>query len=1099
MKSFFIPLLFLIFSNVLAQESYDPGAEIFIQNNTNDTIYVRFYPVGPLFNGHGHLQNCEYNLKSKDTSTIYRRRDHDPLYPLIYITGLDGYSYNNPYKNPVHTGYFGIPYQTGPASEYKNFLLLNHDGSWCDGNNILDGFFGYGNYVLEIYTYDENANQHDLKSTINIDWLDFNYDIPNSTNSADLYIYIFNISDPEDLDIRHKWDACNNCGPLGWNEPDTVSTFGPNSPLETPGLIQVWKQHKKKINGQWVGYNVPNVTKPPSKGESKSYYQFTDYPLDATNSLDIPSPYTLPSSLHVTPGDFKNAKVNIQHDINFRSGYSTNFSNSILELKENKTLTIPSTSGLSFSGSTSKLITNSGSSINFPAGFQLNFSNGASIDANTTNFTSSGTGNGIKLTNPNSSTINACTFNNAEKPLSIINDNSYHANKKHHITNNTFNLPTGANATCFTGRNLFKINFQNNTLNGHSSNTGDRGIFFSNIISPSTPSGDGEGAGPPESYDLKFVGNTIHNLTLGTMFINSASALAEINFLNNNYTGSKSNLVYGLNAIKTKGIFKNNKFLPNGNYYNFGMIFQMSNPDLHNNLMQSNGATLTLASSHPKMAPYLNANNQNVWNSGSNNLYSVNSDNIKIISPSHPVTDRGKNAFTSDHYHFNGYLSPNQQTTETFQYQSRENCWFPNSSASYNITTPDVAFNYLPVGTFCHDAPVAVDVIINDLGDGVYDTILISIPDSIAELEIDEMYYAQSQDLVNSGNYYNASQNLKWLVNDCMESEFRYSSLYDLYSYYERMDTSSNPGISYGLWNELYDYLLLKIEQYVEDYDFQDIAYNLSIMSQVNMQEYEDAMSKYEGIILEHPDPVQRLLASWDYDALIDLLDTSNYGQGGSMRDFNFENSTMAFAGKNFDDLEPVQKTIHQNYRERRIETERKREDRVNDLLRNEPNAQGNDLAEEMRKEGIKREIESRARMNMMQSRYLSREEKEKRMMEDIDLMVQLMGGNVKGMESPNFTPQIYKLEQNYPNPFNPSTIISFSIPVTSLVKLNVYDITGRLIKVLVNEIKDAGIHNITFDGSRLSSGVYFYKLEAGPSAGSGTNYNQTKRMVMIK
>jgi hypothetical protein len=91
-----------------------------------------------------------------------------------------------------------------------------------------------------------------------------------------------------------------------------------------------------------------------------------------------------------------------------------------------------------------------------------------------------------------------------------------------------------------------------------------------------------------------------------------------------------------------------------------------------------------------------------------------------------------------------------------------------------------------------------------------------------------------------------------------------------------------------------------------------------------------------------------------------------------------------------------------------------------------------------------------------------------------------------------NSIPTTFELHQNYPNPFNPSTIISFSIPVTSLVKLNVYDITGRLIKVLSNEMKEAGIHNITFDGSGLSSGVYFYKLEAG-------NYNQTKRMIMIK
>jgi hypothetical protein len=917
-------------------------------------------------------------------------------------------------------------------------LKINFDKTSNDNENLFS--VGYGLYLIKFYKKDEWSNWEEEEfDYCYVDWRDALY--PYSANPLVTPYPRNHFTNDIKIYIHSlsdiKFQFYGGCGASG-------TYFFPIS--DAGRHIKIWGQ-----TSQFGCGNHPAVI--PETGIFTTDQDYlTNWPLSTLDGSAYANPNT-PGKFHLNPDKFANG---LQVD--------------------NRNVTLKSNG-------------------------KLDFGVGAKFISNNSTYTSSSTWQGIKLTNPNSSTINACTFNNSEKPLSIINDNSYYANKKHHITNNTFNLPQGTynSGTCFTGRNLFKINFQNNTLNGHTSNTSDRGIYFSNLISPSHPTGDGEGAGATESYDLKFTGNTIHNLTLGTMFINSASALAEINFLNNNYTGSKSNLVFGLNAIKTKGNFKNNKFLQSGNYYNFGMIFQLSNPDLYNNLMQSYGATLSLAFAHPKMAPYRNLNNQFVWNSGSNSLYSVDSDNIKILNESHPFTDFGNNDFTSNNFHINGYLSETHQSASTYLYHSRGNCWYPNGSASVNITNPAVTFNYLPTGTFCSQMPIANDVIINDLGDGVYDTILISIPDSIAELEIDEMYYAQALDLVNSGNYYNASQNLKWLVNDCMESEFRYSSLYDLYSYYERMDTSSNPGISYGLWNELYDYLLLKIEQYVEDYDFQDIAYNLSIMSQVNMQEYEDAMSKYEGIILEHPDPVQRLMASWDYDALVELLDTSNYGQGGSMRDFNFENSMMAFAGKNFDDLEPVQKTIHQNYRDRRIENERKREDRVNDFLSNEPNAQRKDLAEEMRREGIKREIESRARINMLQSRYLSREEKENRMMEDINLMIQLMDGNSKGMESPSFTPQTYKLEQNYPNPFNPSTIISFSIPTASLVKLNVYDITGKLIKVLSNEIKEAGIHNITFDGSGLASGVYFYKLEASPSAGSGTNYNQTKRMVMIK
>lgn len=83
-------------------------------------------------------------------------------------------------------------------------------------------------------------------------------------------------------------------------------------------------------------------------------------------------------------------------------------------------------------------------------------------------------------------------------------------------------------------------------------------------------------------------------------------------------------------------------------------------------------------------------------------------------------------------------------------------------------------------------------------------------------------------------------------------------------------------------------------------------------------------------------------------------------------------------------------------------------------------------------------------------------------------------------------------LNQNYPNPFNPLTNISFDIPKESIVKIKIFDITGREIKVLVNELKQAGSHKVIFNGSVFSSGVYFYKLEAG-------DFRQVKSMVLVK
>jgi hypothetical protein len=88
--------------------------------------------------------------------------------------------------------------------------------------------------------------------------------------------------------------------------------------------------------------------------------------------------------------------------------------------------------------------------------------------------------------------------------------------------------------------------------------------------------------------------------------------------------------------------------------------------------------------------------------------------------------------------------------------------------------------------------------------------------------------------------------------------------------------------------------------------------------------------------------------------------------------------------------------------------------------------------------------------------------------------------------------PDKYSLSQNYPNPFNPATNIKFSIIKTEHIKLAVYDITGREVQTLVNETVMPGTYETSFDGSLLTSGIYFYKLITN-------DYTETKRMVLIK
>jgi hypothetical protein len=88
--------------------------------------------------------------------------------------------------------------------------------------------------------------------------------------------------------------------------------------------------------------------------------------------------------------------------------------------------------------------------------------------------------------------------------------------------------------------------------------------------------------------------------------------------------------------------------------------------------------------------------------------------------------------------------------------------------------------------------------------------------------------------------------------------------------------------------------------------------------------------------------------------------------------------------------------------------------------------------------------------------------------------------------------PNVFKLEQNYPNPFNPVTKIRFSIPKYSNVKLFVYDVTGRLVTELVNSELTAGEYETDFNALNITSGVYFYTLQAG-------SFTDTKKLIVVK
>lgn len=113
-----------------------------------------------------------------------------------------------------------------------------------------------------------------------------------------------------------------------------------------------------------------------------------------------------------------------------------------------------------------------------------------------------------------------------------------------------------------------------------------------------------------------------------------------------------------------------------------------------------------------------------------------------------------------------------------------------------------------------------------------------------------------------------------------------------------------------------------------------------------------------------------------------------------------------------------------------------------------------------------------------------------------------LISGTAVSVDDENVLPKVFALQQNYPNPFNPSTLIRFSLPKESHVRLAIYNLLGQEIIVLVDDNRAPGYYTVSWHGvnryqRQVSAGVYFYRIEAHPA--DGDPFVRLKKMILVK
>ncbi len=759
----------------------------------------------------------------------------------------------------------------------------------------------------------------------------------------------------------------------------------------------------------------------------------------------------------------------------------------LVEIKGNAYLILGDNTTVTFDGEGTYLKLNPNSIVQLGNNAKIEFKNGAKLIADGSSFAAAPNSiwKGLYFENSGIDDIQNCTFSGAEYPIDIKCENANSALVLKTIKNNTFNI-TGTGKTAIKTNNAINLLIDDNTINMPSDLSNTPAIYLRNALSFSPNPGNSE-----EITNIRVVNNNINNGSNSIIIANYVSTFLPVYVDNNICYNSFSSPFIGRFIT---GTISNNNFDNQNKTYGKGPVIHQGNPGLfRNNIFSKDVALSLLSGASVNMSPSGDGSNQLLWTGGENDISSTVSHSTNFNQNSMANIDFGHNDFyKQDAASSHLYGSLLIQGTE---YYARENCWYNTNYPVYNlVNNQGNQVNVIWQGGYynCIDGISQIDSVMIDWGAGIYQYVPVSNLGQQQVIDQDELLYGQAVQQASIGSYPSAINLLKQLINDYQSSQYLSTALFDLYAYYEELDTTQSEGERDILYGNLKTYLNDRIltEQY--DEQFESDAFYIIVMCEANMMNTQLAIDDYEFLSLYHPQPEVRLLASWDYTELEAL-----YGQGGSMKEFKSEDEMTKY-------IDIISKKIEKKFkgdplRNRLMKTYKKvndeyssKEENLNKELSRAGNAGKEKFMTQKAELDNRKEMNKTASTNLITLRGMSDKQKEERRFNDLMTISGIKNTGAVKSEISNIIPEKYELSQNYPNPFNPVTTIQFQVPSLKFVKLVVYDLLGREVKTLVNEYKQAGSYIVSFDGSKLSSGIYFYRLESG-------DYVQVRRMVLIK